>query len=572
MVPESRRYIIAHVVFQWLSLLANIGMVLSVMHLFQQMSEEKNILETLPLTIVVALFSLLVRFICTKAAGRMAFLSAKAVKEKFRVLIFDKLLRLGLSSENRPSTAGIVQVSVEGVEQLESYFGAYLPHFFYSMLAPLTLFVALSFINLPAAAVLLAIVPLIPLTIAAVQTFAKKLLGRYWGVYTDLGDSFLENLQGLTTLKIYRTDDLRHKEMNRQAEHFRKMTMRVLTMQLNSITVMDILAYGGAALGALLAMMQLRAGQVSFAGALAIVLLSADYYIPLRLLGSYFHIAMNGMAASERIFELLEMEEPKQGTAELSGGFDIVCRDLRFAYEEDRDVLKGLDVAFPQGSFSAIVGPSGCGKSTLAALLTGRAGGYGGSILLNDIERETISEQSLMRSFCYVGFDSYIFKGTVRDNLLMASPGADDTALWQVLERVKLSDFLRSVSGLETALLEQGSNFSGGQRQRLALARALLLDSPVYIFDEATSNVDVQSEEDIMVQIEQLAGTKTVILITHRLQNAKNAEEIFVMDDGLIVERGSHGYLLLEQGLYASLWDTQQELECFSERVAVYEA
>lgn len=467
---------------------------------------------------------------------------------------------LGASYSEQVKTSEVVQVAVEGVDQLETYFGAYLPQFFYAMLAPLTLFVVLCFVSVPAAVVLLVCVPLIPVAIAAVQTWAKKLLSKYWGQYTALGDTFLENLQGLTTLKIYQADAFKNDEMNVEAEKFRKITMKVLTMQLNSITIMDLIAYGGAALGVIMAATQLRAGKIDLAGALLIVLLAADFFIPMRQLGSFFHIAMNGMAASDKIFRLLDLPEPAHGGVSCPAG-DIVCRGLRFSYEPEREILHGVDLTIPQGKFVSLVGESGCGKSTISALLMGRNKGYTGSVAIGGAELRNIEKASLMRRITYVSHQSYLFKGTVRENLLMGAPGADDGALWAVLERVNLADFLRSEDGLETQLLEKAANLSGGQCQRLALARALLHDGPVYIFDEATSNIDVESENDIMREIHKLAETKTVILISHRLVNVAGADRIYVLESGAVAESGSHEALLLNGGLYAKLWTAQQSLE-----------
>lgn len=565
-VPESKKYIAGNVALQWTALVANIGMILAVTRLMQKLYEGTASTKTLAFTALVIACAVAVRFVCTKAAAKMGFLSSKSVKSTLRQLIYEKLLRLGLTYKEKASAAEVVQVAVEGVDQLETYFGAYLPQFFYSMLAPLTLFVVLCFISIPAASVLLVCVPLIPITIAAVQTFAKKLLAKYWGEYTTLGDTFLENLQGLTTMKIYQADEFKHQEMNEQSERFRKITMKVLTMQLNSITLMDALAYGGAALGVIMAATQLRSGAVSLGGALAIILLSADFYIPMRLLGSFFHIAMNGMAASEKIFRLLDVAEPNmRGAADFPQDSTIRCENLRFSYEPDREILHGINFSFPAGSFTAIVGESGCGKSTVASILMGRNSGYTGRVTIGGVNLKDISEASLMRGMTYVGFDSYLFKGTVRENLRMGAPAATEDALWQVLEQVNLAEFLRSENGLDTRLAEKGSNFSGGQRQRLALARAMLHDSPVYIFDEATSNVDVESENEIMEEIQQLAKTKTVILITHRLANAQGTDVICAMESGIVKEFGTHAELLAKGGVYEQLWNTQQNLEQFAQ-------
>ena len=429
------------------------------------------------------------------------------------------------------------------------------------MLAPLTLFAVLGFINLPSAIVLLICVPLIPVAIVAVQRWAKKLLSKYWGQYTALGDTFLENLQGLTTLKIYQADGFKQEKMNEESEKFRKITMKVLTMQLNSVTIMDLIAYGGAALGVILATTQYAAGNVTLSGCLLIILLSADFFIPMRLLGSFFHIAMNGMAASDKIFRLLDLPEALQKTESVPADCTIRCSNLHFSYEKGREILHGIDLVFPMGSFTSVVGESGSGKSTLSAVLMGRNKGYTGSVTVDDTELKELNETSLMNNFTYISHQSYLFKGTVRDNLLMGAPHTSDEELWSVLDRVKLSAFLKSEKGLDTNLSEKASNLSGGQCQRLALARALLHNSPVYIFDEATSNIDVESENDIMEEIHTLAKIKTVILISHRLANVTGSDRIYVMNKGNIAESGTHKELLKENGVYAKLWNAQAALE-----------
>ncbi len=566
-VPESKKYIAGNVALQWCSLCANIAMMSAVTALLAALFAGEVTQSKIVTTAVIALAAVAVRYGCTVGASRMGYLSSKAVKKTRRGAIYDKLLCLGASYSEQVKTSEVVQVAVEGVDQLETYFGAYLPQFFYAMLAPLTLFVVLCFVSVPAAVVLLVCVPLIPVAIAVVQTWAKKLLSKYWGQYTALGDTFLENLQGLTTLKIYQADAFKNDEMNVEAEKFRKITMKVLTMQLNSITIMDLIAYGGAALGVIMAATQLRAGKIDLAGALLIILLAADFFIPMRQLGSFFHIAMNGMAASDKIFRLLDLPEPAHGGVDCPAG-DIVCRDLHFSYEPEREILHGVDLTIPQGKFVSLVGESGCGKSTISALLMGRNKGYTGSVAIGGAELRDIEEASLMRCVTYVSHQSYLFKGTVRDNLLMGKPNASDDELWSALTQVNLAAFLRGEAGLDTLLSERGENLSGGQRQRLALARALLHDSPVYIFDEATSNIDVESENDIMAQIHALAGRKTVLLISHRLANVTASDEIYVLERGNIVQHGTHEALLKQGGAYAALWSAQQVLEHYGEEAA----
>ena len=563
MVPDSKKYIAGNVVLMWCSLVANIvmmsGIALLLQKLFLKTADSRDIVLFAGLVAAVNV----ARYFLTTGASRMSYLSARAVKKTLREQIYQKLLKLGMSYREELKTSEIVQVAVEGVEQLETYFGAYLPQFFYAMAAPLTLFIVLLPVSVPAAVLLFVCVPLIPVAIALVQTWAKKLLSGYWDQYTALGDTFLENLQGLTTLKVYQTDGIRHAKMNEESEKFRKITMKVLTMQLNSITIMDIVAYGGAALGIVVALLQYRGGRTGFGGCLLIILLSADFFLPMRQLGSFFHIAMNGMAASGKIFRLLELkEEPQEKKQEIPDTEALIRLDeVCFSYEPEREILHDISMELKPGSFTAIVGESGSGKSTLASVLTGQNKKRKGTLTIGGVDFDDISEESRMRHITYVSHNSYLFGGTVRDNLLMAKPDASEKELWQVLEQTKLSDFLKSEQGLDTVLTAQASNLSGGQRQRLALARALLHDSPVYLFDEATSNIDVESENDIMEQIIALAQKKTVIVISHRLANTVTADRIYVLADGKLAEQGTHEKLLEKRGVYASLWNTQQALE-----------
>ncbi|MBQ7957527.1 MAG: ABC transporter ATP-binding protein/permease [Clostridia bacterium] len=564
-VSESKKYVAGNVIFQWAGLASNITMMASITKLLSDVFENNVTKENVTTALIATVTALVVRFICAIGSSKMSYLSSKSVKLKLRELIYSKLLRIGASYNEKVQTSEVIQVAVEGVDQLETYFGAYLPQFFYAMLAPLTLFAVMSFISLPCAVVLLICVPLIPVTIVAIQRWAKKLLSKYWSQYTALGDTFLENLQGLTTLKIYSADEYKNEQMNEQAEKFRKITMKVLTMQLNSITIMDLIAYAGAALGIIISVAQFRHGNISLWGCLLIILLSADFFIPMRQLGSFFHIAMNGMAASDKIFRLIDLEENETPSEKVSFiSKDIKLNNLTFSYTEDREILHGISMSFPEKSFTAIVGESGCGKSTIASILMGRNKKYGGSVTLGNTELTDIPEEILMKNITYIGHNSYLFKGTVRDNLLMGKPSANDDELWDALEKVKLSDFIRNENGLDTELKEKGSNLSGGQCQRLALARAILHDSPIYIFDEATSNIDVESENDIMELIHTLAKNKTVILISHRLANVKNADNIYVLDKGNITESGTHDELSEKQSYYYKLWTAQQKLENYT--------
>lgn len=562
MVDSSKKHIFKNIVFQWIGLVANIMMVFSLGLLFQSLIKNNTTTESLFITVSILIAAMFIRFISYILAAKESFNAGEKVKNILREKIYKKLLALGNSYIEKSGTAEIVQVSTEGVEQLEIYFGKYLPQFIYSLLAPITLFIVLSFVNFKSALILLLCVPLIPASIIAVQKFAKKVLAKYWGAYTELGDSFLENLQGLTTLKIYKADEHKHNQMNKQAEHFRRITMKVLTMQLNSVTLMDLIAYGGAAIGIIVAVSELLKGNVSFAGCFAIILLAADFFIPLRLLGSFFHIAMNGMAACDKIFKLLDMDvRVKEKYINNTDKINICFKNVNFSYEENREILKDISFDINRGEFVCFVGESGSGKSTIASLITGSHYIDSGEAKINNYDISEISENSIHKVVTLVSHNSYLFKGTVKENLLIGNKDADENMMWNVLEQVKLKEFILSQGGLSSQISEKGSNLSGGQCQRLAIARALLHDTPVYLFDEATSNIDSESEKDIMDVIRTIAISKTVIMISHRLANAVNADKIFVIDKGRIVENGSHNTLLDNNYIYKKLWNTQKELE-----------
>lgn len=583
LLSHAKKYIIYNVLWQWLALISQVVVIFCIAGFLQDMINRLQerageqpggslgaVLDMTSLgrLLLVVVVVLVVRYVCERRIARSSYLASVDVKRILRDRIYEKLLRLGVSYREQVSTSEVVQVSTEGVEQLETYFGKYLPQLFYSLLAPVTLFIILSITtSVKAGVVLLICVPLIPVSIVVVQKLAKRLLNKYWSVYTGLGDSFLENLQGLTTLKIYQADQQKEEEMDQEAQEFRRVTMKVLMMQLNSTSVMDIVAYGGAAVGMIVAVSEFLRGSLNFAGTFCVIMLASEFFIPLRLLGSFFHIAMNGMAASDKIFRLLDLPEPEQGSRKLSGiedgKFDILLQDVHFSYEEDREILKGISLEIPSGSFVSLVGRSGCGKSTIAGLIAGKNKGYTGSICIGNIPVQDISEEELMKNITVVCHNSYLFKGTVEENLRMAKPDAAVEELEKVLEKVNLWEFLQTQQGLQTVLLERAANLSGGQRQRLALARALLHDSQVYLFDEAASNIDAESEEQIMKVIHELARTKTVLLISHRLSNVVDSDRIYMLDGGEIQESGRHGELMEEGGSYQKLYDSQKQLEHF---------
>lgn len=567
LLAHGKKYIVFQVLWQWFALLCQVLIIYAVAMtldgaVFGTLTEKR-----LAIYACLGAGGMALRFFCDRQAAQASFAASMDVKRILREQIYRKLLRLGASYREGVSTSEVVQMAAEGVEQLETYFGKYLPQLFYSLAAPVTLFVILSFVNWQASLVLLVCVPLIPVSIVAVQKIAGKLLKRYWGIYTELGDSFLENLQGLTTLKIYQCDGIRARKMDEEAQRFRQITMKVLMMQLNSTSVMDIIAYGGAAAGMIVTVCQFCAGHVGLGGALMLILLASEFFIPLRLLGSFFHIAMNGMAASDRMFALLDLPEPEKEEGKIQEEqVNITMFKVRFSYEPDREILKGIHMNFPAGSFTSLVGLSGSGKSTVAGLLTGRNKGYEGSITAAGMELSRVSEASLMDTVTMVSHNSYLFKGTVEENLRMGKENASDEELEEVLREVRLYDFLHSRQGLGTAVAERGENFSGGQRQRLALARALLHDTPVYIFDEATSNIDMESEEMIMDVIHRLAKKKTVILISHRLANVVKSDRIYLLEQGKVVQWGNHDALMAQEGPYRELFQHQQELENYGRR------
>ncbi|MBS5398390.1 MAG: ABC transporter ATP-binding protein/permease [Lachnospiraceae bacterium] len=570
LLSHAKKYIVYQAAWLWIALLCQIVMIYCAAFLLEQ----ALFWEVTPRMAVsyggIAALALILRFVCDRGASHASYRASVDVKRILRDKIYEKLLRLGAAYREKTATSEVVQMAAEGVEQLETYFGKYLSQFFYSLLAPVTLFAVLSFVSWKASLVLLVCVPLIPISIVAVQKFAKRLLNKYWGIYTELGDSFLENLQGLTTLKIYRSDENKAAEMDGESQRFRRITMKVLTMQLNSTSVMDIIAYGGAAAGMIVTLSEFMAGHLSLHGALMLILLAAEFFIPLRLLGSFFHIAMNGMAASDKIFALLDLPEPAEGTEELNDGeISISFTGVHFSYEKDREILKGIDMEFPAGSFTAIVGTSGCGKSTAAAILMGRNKGYTGSVTVRGKELSDIREGSLMDHITLISHNSYLFRGTVEENLRMGKPDAAEAEMREALEKVNLWGFLQAQQGLGTPVAEKGGNFSGGQCQRLAIARALLHDTPVYIFDEATSNIDAESEEMIMEAVYSLAVTKTVILISHRLANVVEADRIYMLRGGIAVETGTHEMLMKRNGEYAKLYRSQMELEQYGKEAAV---
>ncbi|CAM2898851.1 ABC transporter ATP-binding protein/permease [Hathewaya histolytica] len=560
----SKKWIVLNVLMNWISLILNIITIISIGY-YVEFTYKSGLDKSRTIsTMLIILSAIIVRFVCDYMSVRFSYKSSVEARLNLRNTIYKKLLALGINYNKQVSTSEVVQVTVDGVEQLEIYFGKYLPQFFYSLLAPITLFIVLSFINFKTALVLLLCVPLIPVSIIAIMKLAKKLLSKYWGIYVNLGDTFLENLQGLTTLKIYNRYEDRNIKMNEEAENFRKITMKVLSMQLNSINIMDLIAFGGSALGIIITLREAALGRVSIGGAFSIILLSAEFFIPLRLLGSFFHIAMNGIAASEKIFRLLDMEEEKNNMEEVKNleNINIEIKDLDFSYEKERNILKNINLNIENKKITALVGVSGCGKSTISNIILGFYKDYDGNVLLNGHELRDIPRKQLMRNISLITHNSYIFAGTFEENLRMGKADATEKEMYEALKRVNLYDFVLSQDKeLKAEIKERGSNLSGGQKQRLALARALLYNSEIYVFDEATSNIDVESEDQIMNVISELSKDKTIILISHRLYNVKIADKIYVLSKGEIKEEGNHHSLMERESLYFNLVREQEVLE-----------
>ena len=562
LLKDSKKYIVYDILFKLLGLFSQIIMVFTITRVIQK-AMYLNLTNTdILMFFIIFCLVLFIRVFSDKMSTRCSYLASCDVKIILRKKIYEKLLKLGTSYRQKVSTAEVVQITTEGVEQLEVYFGKYLPQFFYSMIAPVILFIVLSFISFKVSVILLIFVPLIPLSIVMVAKIAKKLLSKYWNTYTGLGDSFLENLQGLTTLKIYRADEDRSIKMDKEATKFRKVTMKVLIMQLNSISVMDIVAFGGASIGMILSVIEVINKNITFSNALMIILLASDFFIPVRLLGSFFHISMNAMAACDKIFYLLDLEEMKNGKKVCDEkNMQIEFSNVSFSYDEKRDILKNINLTINKNKITSLVGKSGSGKSTIANIISGKIKNFKGDIFISKIKLLDIDEKNLLKNITIVSHNSYIFKGTVRENLLMADENLTDFQMNKALKQVNLFDFLQRENGLDTKILEKGSNFSGGQLQRLAIARAILKNSSVYIFDEATSNIDSESEKMIMKVIFELAKEKTIILISHKLSNVIYSDNIYFIEDGEIVASGKHKELLEKNKDYKKLYDLQYELE-----------
>ncbi|EFH92841.1 ABC transporter ATP-binding protein/permease [Finegoldia magna] len=566
MMKDSTKYVLYTVLLNWIGLVFNIIFVITISGVIQNIYEKKEIGDSFYISLVIMILTIIVRYFTSYNSHILSQKASVIVKKELRHKLYEKLLSFGTSYNKFVNTSELLQLAVDGIEQLEMYFGGFLPQFGYSILAPVTLFAVLMFFSPKAALVMIIAVPLIPLSIVAIMKFAKKLLGKYWGNYANLGQTFLDNVAGLTTLKIYQRDYDYEKKMDREAEDFRRITMKVLSMQLNSITVMDVIAFGGAAIGSIISIVQLVNGQISLKSAIIVILLAADFFIPLRQLGSFFHVSMNGMAASDKIFKILDSHIEERGDSEFPRELSsIKFENVDFSYDGIRNIINNLSFCISSNSITSFVGESGSGKSTVASLLLGINKRVSGKITYENTELFDIKESDLMKNVTIVSANSYIFKGSLRDNLSMGNVDVSDDDMYTILKKVNLYDFFESENSLDTKINEAGSNLSGGQRQRLAIARAILKDSKVYIFDEATSNIDLESEEIIMNLINEIAKDKIVVLISHRLANVTSSEKIYVLKNGNIIEQGCHKQLISNDGLYKKMFTEQYKLENLGE-------
>ena len=559
LIGGNKKYVVYTVLLMVLGMLANIGITASVCWAVYFCIEGYE-----PLAYIYpaagAAAAIIVRYVASRCTGNLKDMLGRKVKKDLRERTYDKILRLGVRSTGGMSMAGLTQVSMEGIEQLDLYYSTYLPQFFFSMIAPILLFCICVWIDWRTSLVLLACVPLIPVSIVAVSKYAKKIFAKYWGKYTSMGDAFLDSVQGLKELKIFKADAARHKKMNASAEEFRKITMKVLVMQLASTTIMDLVAYGGAGAGIALVIVGLMNGWLAPAAALFLVLVAVEFFLPLRSLGSAFHVAMNGASAGKKIISLLSLPDPVWGEEEVAG-MQLKLENVTFSYDGKRDVLKNASMTFPEKGMTAIVGESGCGKSTVVGLLIGAYRPRSGVVAVGGKPLESVTRESYYSHIASVSYNTYLFNDSVRANFELAKKSVSDEEIWNALEKVNLAGFIQENGGPDKVITEDANNLSGGQKQRLALAVNLVADKDVYVFDEATSNIDIESEAIIMRNIKAMSEKKSVIVISHRLANVVPADNIYFMEEGEVKEHGSHAQLMEAQGGYAKLFNAQKELE-----------
>ena len=567
LIGGNKKYIFIAVLLQAIGLVANVaitGSVCYAVYLLTQNAEAVKFVYPL----ISAAAGIIVRYICSRATGDVKDKLGRSVKKNLRERVYNKIVKLGVKTTDGMSMAGLTQVSVEGVEQLDLYYSSYLPQFFFAMIAPVILFLICVWIDWRTALVLIACVPLIPVSIIAVSKYAKKIFAKYWGKYTSMGDKFLDSVQGLKELKIFQADAAQHVKINESAEEFRVITMKVLVMQLASTTIMDLVAYGGAGVGIALAISGTAFWGLNPIAALFLCLVAVEFFLPLRAFGSAFHVAMNGASAGKKIISLLNAPDPEWGT-ETVDGKEIKLENVTFSYDGKRDVLKNVNMTFPEKGMTAIVGESGCGKSTVVNMLIGAFRPQKGDVTVGGKQLEKLSRENWYSHLSAVSYNTYIFNESVRDNFKMAKENVSDEEILAALEKVNLKEFIEENGGLDKVITEDANNISGGQKQRLALAIALVSDKDIYVFDEATSNIDIDSEAIIMKNIKAISEEKSVIVISHRLANVVPADNIYYMEDGEVKETGSHDELMAAKQGYARLYTAQKTLEqAYAEVVA----
>ena len=563
LLGDNKKYIFYAVGLMVLGLFANVGITASIcwaINLAIHYDEYSGGAVIFLWPAVCAVVGIVIRYIASRLVGDLKDLLGRKAKKDLRERVYNKIVKLGVRSTDGMSMAGLTQVSMEGVEQLDLYYSSYIPQFFYAMLAPFILFGITVWIEWRVAVVLLCCVPLIPVSIIAVSKYAKKIFAKYWGKYTSMGDSFLDSVQGLKELKIFKADEAQHGKMNETSEDFRKITMKVLVMQLASTTIMDLVAYGGAGIGIAMAILSVVHWGLSPIAALFLILVAVDFFLPLRAFGSAFHVAMNGASAGKKILSLLEQPDPVWGE-ETVEDTEIKVNNVTFSYDGKRDVLKNVTMTFPKTGMTSIVGESGCGKSTVVNMLFGAFRPKSGVVTVGGKALESLSRESYYSHLAVVSYNTYIFNETVRANFMLANKTVTDEEIYTALEKVNLLDFIRENGGLDKVITEDAANISGGQKQRLALAVNLVANKDIYVFDEATSNIDIESEAIIMANIKALSREKAVIVISHRLANVVPSDLIYYMESGELKESGTHDELMVEGGGYATLYTTQKNLE-----------
>ena len=559
----NKKYIFYTVALMLVGLFANVGITASIcwaINLSIHYDEYSGGAVIFLWPAVCAAVGIAIRYTTSRLVGDLKDTLGRKAKKDLRERVYNKIVKLGVRSTDGMSMAGLTQVSMEGVEQLDLYYSSYIPQFFYAMLAPFILFGITVGIQWQVALVLLCCVPLIPVSIVAVSKWAKRIFAKYWGKYTSMGDSFLDSVQGLKELKIFKADEAQHGKMNETSEDFRKITMKVLVMQLASTTIMDLVAYGGAGLGIAMSIIAVTNWGLSPVAALFLILVAVDFFLPLRAFGSAFHIAMNGASAGKKILSLLEQPDPVWGE-ETVEDTELKVDNVTFSYDGKRDVLKNVTMTFQKTGMTSIVGESGCGKSTVVNMLFGAFRPKSGMVTVGGKALESLSRESYYSHLAVVSYNTYIFNETVRANFMLANKNVTDEEIYGALEKVNLLDFIRDNGGLDKVITEDAANISGGQKQRLALAVNLVANKDIYVFDEATSNIDIESEAIIMANIKALSREKAVIVISHRLANVVPSDLIYYMESGELMESGTHDELMAKGGGYAKLYMTQKNLE-----------